>query len=103
MREMRINSSCNDMGENEGVVNKEGSELPSIVYYLVCILHIRPTFAFSAAQHFIKEGAGNFLEHIYLHRDKVIREAFKMIAFKVAMIITAVDKETSFLLPIPQN
>jgi hypothetical protein len=77
--------------------------LPSIVYYLICTLHIRPALAFSAAHYFIKEEGGNFLQHIYLHRDKIIREAFKMIAIKLAVVITAIDKDTSFLVPIPQN
>jgi hypothetical protein len=70
---------------------------------LVCILHIRPKLAFNAVEYFIKDGPNNFLLNIYLHKDKIIREAFKLILAKIAVVITAIDKDISFLVPIPQN
>lgn len=100
MREMRIGV---DFGrDNDDVVNREGSELPTVAYYLVCILHLRPVLAMKAIECFLHDGQGNFLQVILVHRDKFVRSSFKFVLLKVVRILIA-QIYTSFLVPLPQN
>lgn len=71
-------------------------------YILACILHLRPVLAMKTIEFFIHEGNGNFLQVIFMHRDKFIRNAFKFILIKVIRILIA-QIYSSFLVPLPHN
>lgn len=55
-----------------------------------------------AIECFLHDGYGNFLQVIFMHRDKFIRYAFKFVLIKIVRILIA-QIYTSFLVPLPQN
>ena len=100
MREMRIGA---DFGrDNDDLASKDGGELTTISYFLVCILHLRPVLAMKTVEYFLHDGGGNFLQVLFTHRDKFIRNAFKFILVKVVRILVA-QIYSSFLVPLPHN